>query len=457
MEIRKIKTETEHYMDTQRPLCFIAMPFGKKKNASGHEIDFDSVYEQLIRPAIEDAELDPIRANEEEAGGIIHKPMYERLLLCEYAVADLTTANANVFYELGIRHATRPHSSILVFAEGDRLPFDISFLRGLPYELDPSGKPKENHKFKTELTNRLLAARSPTVDSPIYQLVESFPEVAHTSTDVFRERVAYSQELKQKLANAKGQGLDHLQQVEEQLGNLEDVEYGILVDLLLSYRDVESYEDMVRVETLFPKPLSNSVMIQEQLAFALNRLGERERAESVLRQLLKSRGPSSETLGLLGRVYKDRWEQAIKQNQHALAKGLLKKAVDTYLKGFEADWRDAYPGVNAVTLMELSEPPDPRTKRVLPVVEYAVRRKISDSAPDYWDHATLLELAVLGEKQSDAEEALGDAFAEEPEGWMRKTTARNLRLIRTVREKRGKNISWIQEIEAELLNGIHPE
>jgi hypothetical protein len=49
--------------------------------------------------------METLRADDEMAGRIIHKPMFERLILCEYAVADPTTANANVFYELGIRHA----------------------------------------------------------------------------------------------------------------------------------------------------------------------------------------------------------------------------------------------------------------------------------------------------------------------------------------------------------------
>ncbi|MDH3530674.1 MAG: DUF4071 domain-containing protein, partial [Acidobacteriota bacterium] len=84
-----------------KPLCFILMPFGQKRDASGRTIDFDRVYEDLIKPSIEDAGMEPIRADEEQTGGIIHKPMYERLVLCEFAVADLTTANANVFYELG--------------------------------------------------------------------------------------------------------------------------------------------------------------------------------------------------------------------------------------------------------------------------------------------------------------------------------------------------------------------
>ncbi|MGC1933139.1 MAG: TRAFs-binding domain-containing protein [Candidatus Nitrosopolaris sp.] len=85
-------------------------------------------------------------------------------------------------------------------------------------------------------------------------------------------------------------------------------------------------------------------------------------AETVLLDLIKKRGASSETYGILGRVYKDSWENALNQNEHFLALGLLSKAIETYLRGFEADWRDFYPGINAATLMEIKEPPDPRRK-----------------------------------------------------------------------------------------------
>ena len=107
------------------------MPFGRKPAAGGAMVDFDAIYETLIRPAIVDADMEPLRADEEMAGGLIHKPMFERLILCEYAVADLTTANANVFYELGLRHAVRQAATVLVFAENSgQLPFDVASAAG---------------------------------------------------------------------------------------------------------------------------------------------------------------------------------------------------------------------------------------------------------------------------------------------------------------------------------------
>ena len=149
-------------------------------------------------------------------------------------------------------------------------------------------------------------------------------------------------------------------------------------------------------------------------------------------------------------MYKDRWEAAVKQGEHLLAKGLLEQAIDAYLRGFEADWRDAYPGVNAVTLMEIKEPPDPRRAQLIPVVAYAVERRIAVGQPDYWDYATRLELAVLASDEPQARAAAGKALALVREAWEPETTARNLRLIREARERWQVVLSWAQEIEDAL-------
>ena len=80
-------------MSELRPVCFVLMPFGTEADTSGGPpIDFDRVYETAVRLGIEDAGMEPIRADEER---VIHKPALERLLLCDYAVADLTSSNAN--------------------------------------------------------------------------------------------------------------------------------------------------------------------------------------------------------------------------------------------------------------------------------------------------------------------------------------------------------------------------
>lgn len=440
-----------------RPLCFVLMPFGKKPGPSGAVVDFDAVYRELIAPGVEQAGMDPLRADEELAGGVIHKPMFERLILCEYAVADLTTANANVFYELGVRHALRPWSTVLLFAEGGgQLPFDVAPLRAIPYRLTPDGLPRDTPVATAALARQLQQARGATTDSPVFQLVEGLPvpDVAHMKTDVFRDRVRYSAELKGRLEKARREGVGALRAVEAELGAIADAEAGVVVDLFLSYRAVQAWGEVVALAAKMSPPLAATVLVREQLAMALNRAGRGEEAETVLTQLIGQRGASSETCGILGRVYKDRWERARNAGNTYEARGLLEKAIDAYLKGFEADWRDPYPGVNACTLMEIREPPDPRRERIVPVVAYAAERRIAagerTGGTGYWDYATRLELAVLAGDEPRAADALGRALASVRESWEPETTARNLRLIREARELRGAPLPWAGELEAAL-------
>lgn len=434
------------------PLCFALMPFGQKTGPGGAVVDFDDVYDRLIAPAIREANLEPLRADKETTGGIIHKPMFERLILCPFAVADLTTANANVFYELGVRHAVRPQTTVLVMSTSTRLPFDVSHLRAVPYALNPGGTPDQVDATRAAIVTRLIEARQ-SVDSPLFQLVEGFqpPPVDHLKTDVFRERVDYSARVKADLAAARKAGRDAVAAIEAAQHPLDRAESGIVIDLFLSYRAVKAWTDMIALVDRMPRPLAETTMVQEQLALALNRAGRGDQAEQVLVALLERRGPSSETYGILGRVYKDRYESALGSNQPLAARGFLKQAIDAYLKGFETDWRDAYPGVNAVTLMELRLPePDPRGPGLIPIVRYAVERKMAAGKPDYWDYATLVELDVLAGAPEAAYEGLAQALAHVREPWEPETTARNLRLIRQSRAKRGQDTTWIDQLEHEL-------
>ena len=222
----------------------------------------------------------------------------------------------------------------------------------------------------------------------------------------------------------------------------------MVIDLFLSLRAVKAHAAMIDLYKRMPAPLQRSKMIREQFGFALNRECKHEEAEKVLKDVIAEFGPSSETNGLLGRVYKDRWDIA-KQEKRPEARNFLRRAIESYVTGFQADWRDAYPGVNAVTLMEMQDKPDPMQAEILPVVRYAALQKAKRSA-DYWDYATLLELAVIGRDANDAEQHLGDVLAMVTESWQLETTERNLRLIRDVRSARGEDAAWIKRFEDAL-------
>lgn len=430
--------------------CFVLMPFGKKSNESGRVVDFDRVYQDIIKPAVIDADLDPIRADEEIIGGIIHKPMFERLMMCDYAVADLTTANANVFYELGIRHGVRPYSTVPIAGRGMRLPFDVVPLRAILYELDSTGLPANTREVRQQLAERLEECRDPSDDSPLYQLLTDVPrpDIQRLKTDNFRDVVEYSQKMKSRLNDARNKNPEALAEVEKEI-SVVDADPAIVVDLYLSYRAVKDWSAMVSLVEQMSPPLKQTILVQEQLGFALNRLERHADAEHVLKELISNHGPSSESNGILGRVYKDQWAKA-KASGNLDAAGYLRNAIDIYLQGFEADWRDAYPGINAVTMMEMTDPPDSRQKDLVPVVTYAVRRRLESKSPDYWDYATLLELAVLSRDKPLAIEYLGSCLAAVREPWEPETTARNIQLIREVRAAREEEVDWVKSIEDDL-------
>ena len=191
--------------------CFIDMPFGKKKDTgSGIEIDFDHIYENAIKPAIKSVNLNPIRSDEEKMGGIIHQSMFARLLSSEYVVADLTTANANVYYELGIRHAAKPFTTILIQGRLHPPPFDIGNNRIIIYDIEKDGKiNSKTIKFlKQEIKDRLKRApKYKEIDSPIFIHFKDYPPVklSHEITDVFQERVQVEDKFKQDLEKALNQ------------------------------------------------------------------------------------------------------------------------------------------------------------------------------------------------------------------------------------------------------------
>lgn len=447
-----------------RPLCFVLMPFGRKTDpATGLGIDFDAIYDQAIRRGIEAAGMEPIRADEERTGGIIHKAMFERLILCDFAVADLTTANANVFYELGVRHAVRPCTTLSIFAGSHTIPFDVNFLRAMPYALGESGRfgADEAAELERALTARLLDLKRLQIDqdasdSPLFQLLTGYgkPDISRLKTDLFHEQVQYAASIKQRLARARDmRRSEPVHEVESSLGpDLETAEAGVLVDLFLSYRAVQDWAAMVDLHERLPAALKRTVLVREQLGFALNRLGRRSEALTVLEGVLGEQGPSSETCGLIGRIYKDQWADAIGRGQEKLAAGFLDRAIAMYRLGYETDIRDAYPGINLVTLLDIKGDPESLAAQaeLLPVVRFAVRRRLKAARADYWDHATLLELAVLAGRTAEADRHLADALAAVREPWEPLTTANNLKMIRKARAARGVEDAWLDEIVAAL-------
>jgi hypothetical protein len=430
--------------------CFVIMPTGKSRDDPGRRIDFDDLYQKVVEPVLTAEGLLIFRP--EAVGQLMSRVDFDRLMMCDVVLAELTDAPPDVVYRLGMRYVLRPSRTIILHEATRPRPLSGASL-AVAYRVDHAGRTDA-----PAATDALTAAlQAPPDDglaeTAMFRLLDGYvpPEIDHTRTDVFRERVPYSSDLQLRLAEARASGVDAIRAVAEDVLGLDAPEWPILVDLLLSFRAVEAAADMISFVRRMPDVLRQMRMVQEQFAFALNREGLSDEAAEVLTHLIEVKGPSSETNGLLGRVYKDRWDTARRRNASpAEQRAALRLAIDTYLAGFEADWRDPYPGINAVTLMRCAQPPDPRAADILPIVRYAAAQRIRSDGGDYWAHATMIEAAMITRDRIAAEQALEGARECVRESWEPKTTARNLSLIRQFAQAGGEDIEWMLDIEAEL-------
>jgi hypothetical protein len=109
--------------------CFVMQPFAAP---------LGDYYEKVFKPAIEKAGLNPVRADAEIFGtGKIMDQVFQGIVAAKVLVAELTTRNPNVFYELGVAHALKK-PVVLVSAREEDVPFDLHHIRVIYYDVtDP--------------------------------------------------------------------------------------------------------------------------------------------------------------------------------------------------------------------------------------------------------------------------------------------------------------------------------
>jgi hypothetical protein len=126
--------------------CFVMMPFREP---------YGSYYEKIYKPAIEKAGLKPIRADDEIFGtGKIIDQIWQGINSSNVLIAELTTRNANVFYELGLAHALEK-PVVLVSSNEDDVPFDLNHIRVIYYDVSD---PFWGQKLIDKVSENILSA-----------------------------------------------------------------------------------------------------------------------------------------------------------------------------------------------------------------------------------------------------------------------------------------------------------
>ena len=412
-----------------RPHVFVIMPFGKKKGADDSIYDFNEIYAQLIKPSLEKAGFEAFRADEEASSGDILTDMFQELLLADLCIADMSIDNANVFYELGIRHAFRKRGVVHIQAGRAYMPFDVFNVRTVPYHITKDGVPDPNfmEKDKAVITRacRVTWASEPErVHSPIYNLLTGLVEPERKTlrtplaTGFWRE---YN-EWKQRVAIAQRQKrIGDILLLTEEIKNpfIKEEAIGEAGKALASMGRNELALDQFRKGL---EVNSRNMTFRREEAFHLNRLGRVDDAIVKIEGILADVPNDFEAVAYLGRIYKDMWTESwmwIREKELRLKTAFesyhwLMKAFQTYLKGYriDLDQSNTTPGINALTLgtvlvyladkYDNQTEPDPEitwVRALLPELRgsllFSLESKAQEDSADYWTLASLAELRVL--------------------------------------------------------------
>lgn len=158
--------------------CFVVMGFGVKTDfATGRKLDLNKSYRLLIKPVVEAKGLTCLRADEMLYSGTIDMQMYLELLNADVVIADISTANANALYELGLRHALRPRTTIVISENKMAYPFDLNHIKITSYtHLGDAIDYEEVERFRKVLSDTLTEVlNNAETDSPVYTFLQLEP------------------------------------------------------------------------------------------------------------------------------------------------------------------------------------------------------------------------------------------------------------------------------------------
>jgi tetratricopeptide (TPR) repeat protein len=421
--------------------CYVSMPFGIKSDFDGRQLDFDHLYRTVLQPAVRELQMECRRLDEFPTGTVLHKTLFTALISSDLMIADLSTLNANVVYELGVRHAMRRGRTLLISAPGP-LPVNVSYALVLRYEPDESGllTGEAASRFRGILQAAIRQSQRATIsDSPIYDFFPDLqvilpPELESGPRTRRLPPIEGRREFAQSVVESPIQAKGDLQKSEEELRHAPEADPVEYLNLLRKYRDLSEWDRVIALAGDAPPAVAGSPEVQQLLALALNRRGasgDQNRAIALMEQLVAETGGDGETFGILGRIYKDRYEQAKAENDSVGAAANLARALHYYRAGFDKDPRDYYPGINVVTLLLQRDDDAARAEleEIVPRVRAAVQEKLEAGHLDFWDLATDLQLAAVARDWPRAEEAARLAAEQAPSPWMLETTLRDLRAV----------------------------
>src|SRR4051794_24071560 len=170
--------------------CFVIGPIGNRHASHGSpekETYEESlrVMEEVIQPACARVGLTPVRADGLARAGEITEQIFHRLREDDVVIADLTGANANVMYELGLRH-TRDKLTVQI-GEFGRLPFDVNVIRTIQFSRSPVGLINARDELIQVLEAGLAGEFDPVTATRVWAGADALADVAEPAEGAVEE------------------------------------------------------------------------------------------------------------------------------------------------------------------------------------------------------------------------------------------------------------------------------
>ena len=411
------------------------MPYGTKDTQAPagkgpSKVDFDALWRLAFAPVIDRLGYEAIRADQ-DLGALIIQEMLERLALADLVLADMTIPNANVYYEVGVRHAARSTGCVLLGADWSRPLFDVDQMRRVQYPLPAAELTAE---MATAIQSRLEAAIPGLANgiSPVFQSLPGFPDQVDPAR--MTSFVAFARALSEfqasilavrgaRVADRKARAL----KLRDDHKRLPAVSPAVALELLGLLRDCTDWQTTLEYIDGLPASVRELALVREQRALGQAKVGDPQAAIAALETLIDSAGDSSERQGMIGGRYKQLYTAATDANERAR---YLDLAIEHYERGMSLNLNDYYPSSNLPRLYRARGAPGDGERAVaaLHVARIACERARQRNPKDPWARHVMLGAAFDAEDVPAAEALYTELRKEGPAAWKLGTTISDLEL-----------------------------
>ena len=341
------------------PRSFVIRPFGKKSDSNGREIDFDVVHETLIRPALEASGLAGGTTVEIVDAGNIRADMFALILEADLVVCDITVHNANVFYELGVRHALRKRGTLMIKGtqSADTTPFDLLTDRYLGYDVTKPGTAKDQliRMIGATLRGERIA------DSPVFGMMPALTEVDPTVVQPLP--IAFAEEV-QRATTSRQLGWLRLLAEDVRGRRFERAGLRLVGQAQWRLKDLEAArESLEAIREVYPNDVAANLAlanVYQRMAKAESNEGGMAKAdEAIARVLANSAATQSdrvEAFALRGRNLKAVWRwdfeglSTVPERRARAMNRQLQNSYTAYLAAFQQDQNHFWSGLGALQM-----------------------------------------------------------------------------------------------------------